>query len=572
MESIYNEQNTNKFFEGFKTLKNSYNIEKVHQLLANPDAKATHRVNFYSKHLKIIIMVSTVLITISTFLFKLSPGSNLDVNSNKKNMHEKNIQPKTAQVSLAEKPLAEKSAATFEYKLKESNNTNKNTEEIFAQVNTTSNLAQEPINNVENKKENTKTPQTETQNCNWPSDTIIDKKNLLVELSDSELFELGIVKNGIEVLYNNKRSTGEYLLRKRFKEEKMMQTNFEFLPYFITSKDYVPNLFGIFLSSIDTMVPVIIHVGDTTIPAAKTDDIWWFNPHETLFEKLPSRYKYLKEIYSNLKCIKRKYRGKSFTNYLPPNFNNTLTPVNYIILDKDELRQIGVNITQGCLITQFNDFTIFKTICAGYHTLSFFSDSLNTSNIIRISKTCAPIIRTDLLGRKIEVIEPENQKIVEKYSNILIPIKIDLYQLLDGMPETQIWWYYPSDEFIQLLPDRIKHELKLERDAIISNQKVASSTCTYFEACRSTLDTKLSLFPNPAKTSVTLEFESSEDMTGSISLVNISGAVVKQLLPSAFIRSGKNSFNLELSGIRGGIYLVYLNTNKGFVTQKLIVN
>jgi hypothetical protein len=121
MESIYNEQNTNKFFVGFKTLKNSYNIEKVHQLLANPDAKATHRVNFYSKHLKIIIMVSTVLITISTFFFKLSPGSNLDVNSNENNTIEKNMQPKTAQILLPEKPLDEKTQLTFEYKTQENN-------------------------------------------------------------------------------------------------------------------------------------------------------------------------------------------------------------------------------------------------------------------------------------------------------------------------------------------------------------------------------------------------------------------------------------------------------------------
>ncbi len=54
MENIYTEQNIIKFFEGFKTLQNAYNIEKVHLLLNIPNAKATHKVNFHFKNLNLL--------------------------------------------------------------------------------------------------------------------------------------------------------------------------------------------------------------------------------------------------------------------------------------------------------------------------------------------------------------------------------------------------------------------------------------------------------------------------------------------------------------------------------------
>jgi hypothetical protein len=410
----------------------------------------------------------------------------------------------------------------------------------------------------------------------------------LVELSDSELFEIGIVKDGKDVYYNNRRLNGDYshigFSLKSIPQEKKVQTNYEFHAIYSTTIDYVPKLpFGLgrFFFSMDTLVPVILKVGNPTYTPVKPDEIWWFNPHPDLFEKLPSRYKYLKEVYSNLICLKNKNSVKSFTNYLSPSGNNIFKNVNSINMNKEELRQIGINVVEAseyekCIVLQSNDDYQLSSRCfcnkdkTSKHERSWY-DSLD---IVRVGKSCLPILKTDSLGRKLYFSRNSNyQEIVEKYSDILIPIKIDFSKLLNDIgSEPELWWYYPSDEFIQLLPDRIKHELKLERDAIISNQKVASSTCTYFEACKSTLDTKLRLFPNPAKTSVTLEFECAEDMTGSISLVNISGAVVKQLLSSAFIHSGKNSFNLELSGIEAGIYLVYLNTNKGFVTQKLIIN
>lgn len=184
-----------------------------------------------------------------------------------------------------------------------------------------------------------------------------------------------------------------------------------------------------------------------------------------------------------------------------------------------------------------------------------------------------PILITDTLGRKIKFDgSPKKRQIIETSMNILIPIKIDKGKFLNKKGyKTELWWYYPSDEFIQTLPDRIKNQLKSERDAIISNENIEASSCTYFEVCKSTLNLdKLKLYPNPAASTVTLDFVSPENITGSISIVNISGAIVKELLPTASIRAGHNSYVFELSDIGMGIYLISINTDKGFKTQRLI--
>ena len=62
------------------------------------------------------------------------------------------------------------------------------------------------------------------------------------------------------------------------------------------------------------------------------------------------------------------------------------------------------------------------------------------------------------------------------------------------------------------------------------------------------------------------------DVEGSISIVNIAGARLQTLVPNSTFLSGYNSYQLDLSGITPGIYLISINTDKGFKTQRLIVS
>lgn len=73
----------NEFYWEFKNLPYSYNIEKVHQLIDNPNVRARHKVKLNHKTFKIII-TSTVLITISGLFLFLNQSNNQVVNSRKK--------------------------------------------------------------------------------------------------------------------------------------------------------------------------------------------------------------------------------------------------------------------------------------------------------------------------------------------------------------------------------------------------------------------------------------------------------------------------------------------------------
>jgi len=74
MRKQYTEQQINLFFARFKQLPEYFEIEKVHQLINNPNAKAKYKVNFKYKPFKFIIMTSFFLVGISSFLFWLNPN------------------------------------------------------------------------------------------------------------------------------------------------------------------------------------------------------------------------------------------------------------------------------------------------------------------------------------------------------------------------------------------------------------------------------------------------------------------------------------------------------------------
>ena len=131
----------------------------------------------------------------------------------------------------------------------------------------------------------------------------------------------------------------------------------------------------------------------------------------------------------------------------------------------------------------------------------------------------------------------------------------------------------PTDEFINALPERIKYELKLERDEIISDSANSKSTCTYFEVCKSTLTVEdLKIYPNPAKQSVTIDFLINETADGKISLFNMGGSQVKILVSNTTFVLGFNSFHADLSNVTAGIYIVSVQTEKEFVTRRLIIS
>lgn len=158
-----------------------------------------------------------------------------------------------------------------------------------------------------------------------------------------------------------------------------------------------------------------------------------------------------------------------------------------------------------------------------------------------------------------------------KESKYLIPVRVPLDKYFSEYSETKIFWFTPTEAFFDRLPDRIKKNLRQDFYSLTGN--LESSSCTYFEECRSTLKLdKFKIYPNPAKESITISFNASEEVSGNIYLLDIKGSILKTFESIANITNGSNEFHYTLDDIQPGIYLVAVQSENGIKTGRLIVS
>lgn len=82
---------------------------------------------------------------------------------------------------------------------------------------------------------------------------------------------------------------------------------------------------------------------------------------------------------------------------------------------------------------------------------------------------------------------------------------------------------------------------------------------------KSQLENSLSIYPNPAKETVNLQFE--DVIASNIQIVNSLGFIVKDVN----LASITNDYRLSLQGIRAGIYFIRVYTDKGIIIKRLLI-
>ena len=200
----------------------------MHQLLNNPHAKARYSVKLNYKPFNFIIMTSAFIIGLSALLIWSNPK--------KANVGETSSSNKSGVVTEVVVDSNFSSKRTSDLKKPGVNNLNITTRvtpksEAIREVTKDSTLPQELAidliqTNVENQTFKTEVvkndnsnqvqsvtpydpkvystlPEYMTESCAWSPDTIIDKKLLLLELSDKELKPIGIAKKGLSTFYHN---------------------------------------------------------------------------------------------------------------------------------------------------------------------------------------------------------------------------------------------------------------------------------------------------------------------------------------------------------------------------------
>ncbi|MBN1925611.1 MAG: T9SS type A sorting domain-containing protein [Prolixibacteraceae bacterium] len=260
----------------------------------------------------------------------------------------------------------------------------------------------------------------------------------------------------------------------------------------------------------------------------------------------------------NNDAIELSFLNKMFTSYL----DSTLT---FGVIFEDVPSQNGADTFPSTINFQAEQLLI----------------SNDTSNQGHSNGEVIPMLVTDWKGgRMVKINIPELElrtlfsKRFEKDIKTLLPVVMKKNTFGNIPQEDIVYWFLPTDEFFNRLPQNMSKELFGEYEYITSEDKstLEKPECRYFDECRNTLDvSNFKVFPNPASTQATLSFTLNEDINGRISLVDLAGRERQVLHPQTGFAKGSHRFDVDISNAPEGIYLITLYSDKGVQVQRFIV-
>ena len=156
----------------------------------------------------------------------------------------------------------------------------------------------------------------------------------------------------------------------------------------------------------------------------------------------------------------------------------------------------------------------------------------------------------------------------------VLPIIMKKHTFGNEPKEDVVFWFLPTDEFFNRLPQNISKDILSEYNYITAEDKsqLEKPVCKYFDECKNTLAvSKFKVYPNPANNTATISFTLPEAIDGRITLVDLSGRERQVLQPQTNYSKGSHQFYVDVSSVPEGIYLLTLYSDKGVQTQRLIV-
>lgn len=551
-----NKKDIELFYERFNQLPEYYKLEKVHQLIHDPNAKATHRINLKFKPLKFIIMASVPIIFLAAYLSW--PGT---VKEDYVSIGPTSVEPvkETTEIILG------KSNSDPEKVIKDKPSVSDPIQTMA------DNIRGEYLPNLTTNNGDGDIVVTDTvvePDCFWPDDTLLDKHSLFIYLSNEELLKLGVELYSDSMYYSNNAPNGSKrsaMYNMKGDPLKFTQHNFE-LTHNSDTLCTRHHWGHRFYNEIDTLLPVVINISDEAM-------ILWFTSHPDIFTALPERYSYLQGVYKQLICLRKKNPDRQYVNYWVKERNQVLDKINYLELTKEELGDIGIGIFKDSIrivdaTESFKYYFTDRKLDVGTWCCKDGQEVPEIPNLF-------PTLITDIKGLEQHTFGNwmKSSDSPQSAFNTLIPVLMPFSDYIKGRNYQYVYWYYPTEDFLNALPERYRNTLKAEIEYINTGISNENANCTYFEACKSTLQLDgLKVYPNPAAFNVTVEFSSDKATEGSISLVNISGAMIRDLVSQTEFQAGQNTFKCDLSGVSSGVYLVYIVTSEGFKTQRLIVS
>lgn len=490
MSKEYTQNEISLFFQHFKKLENSFTIEKVHQIINNPNARARYKVKNV-KPLNLIIM--TFLISLSvilTFMFA-SPGAKQESISKPDASIDKHEIIVEKDNILPNVPASKAEDETFG--------------EII-QVNNVS-FVDRPVVKTKNANEVSKAELVF-------SDTIIDGSKFILDLTNEELAKLGFKINHYSVYYrnsfNNKKvfylsthQNGRFSVRgdsvfynmkdyyplqtdtipdnvtmkqlrtiklnepdERFprmnktrrNDEEYFKSNHSFYPLFTTTQSgKMKQLFEDqdFELVSDTLIPIVIKCSQLDLEI-KTDQFFWFTTNDDFYSNLPLRYAWVKQDFENIKSTKR-IRGDKFDiDSKIEEWNQEMVITDGIVLNgknkiiqlsEEELEKIGIKKSKKGTWTYSHKTPyggssggLTMTMVNGEPQNDPIDTIFNVDFYIKYTTDCFGAF----MGRGMSV------KLINEFLNendILLPVQLE--------NETgNIYWFTLSENLWNLVPER----------------------------------------------------------------------------------------------------------------------
>ncbi len=400
-------------------------------------------------------------------------------------------------------------------------------------------------------------------------DSVINGKDLVISPTDKELLNAGFKKDELGWYFVDSYSISPI---------RLMDGNIDTIKNYDNKIAYISDVNGnliprgYFSSQIYFKYNINFHVPVKVPNNDGSYYYYWFKPTLEFWKSLPQRYQDMKSIFDRIAYTKQKYPNKKVVNYFEKGRIYSEGEINCIILNKEELEKLGFefNMDHVSLTCEMNHEGLLYFHRPGYlEAIPYPKDSMNHKNVFHI------LYITDIQGFIIRDVysktrlQLENEKIL----NYLIPIYVPFADIISPEYKNQVLWFTPTEDFFDRLPIEMGKSMKTEYSNLDNKDISLAKTCTYFEACKSTLElNNFKLYPNPTNTITNIEFSTINQLRGEIVLTNVSGVTVKTLLNDQIFLAGDNYFELNLSDVKPGIYIVMLITDQGFKTQRIIVN
>ena len=81
----------------------------------------------------------------------------------------------------------------------------------------------------------------------------------------------------------------------------------------------------------------------------------------------------------------------------------------------------------------------------------------------------------------------------------------------------------------------------------------------------------VTVYPNPVKGNSTLEFTLNYDSKVKVVIYNINGQIVNDVYEGKVSGEVKNAININSTGMKSGVYIVKLTTDRESVTKSLLI-